>query len=66
MKRVEYVCDVCGGELLPKHYIGWYEMKMGRGLFNISTLGNQRLDVCSPCWENCKKWANNNKWNKGE
>ena len=64
MKTLKYSCDVCGGELLPKRCIGWYEMITGRGFFNISLLGHQRLDICSPCWDNCKKWVNNNKWQK--
>ena len=66
MKRVEYVCDVCEGELLNKGASSWYEMITGRGVFGLNMFGYHRLYICNNCWSCCKEWVNDNKLNKEE
>lgn len=66
MKKVEYVCDVCGGRLIDKYMLNWISMLLGRGVFEHGTWGRSRLDVCNNCWMQCSEWVRTHRWDKNE
>ena len=65
MKKVEYVCDVCGGKLINRYTLDWISMVFGWGIFKHCAYGrNNRLDVCNNCWIQCREWARKHTWDK--
>lgn len=56
MKKVEYLCDVCGGKMIPQGFWGYmvfklYTTRKKGWLKYISCFYvNRRLVMCIPCW----------------
>ena len=61
MKKVKYICDVCGGELICRKRSTWLTFN---NLTIHSPFGANNVEFCNNCWDACKKWVRNHRFDR--